>query len=611
MMAANKKTSPIRSYLAKDYGDFRAELLKYAKTYFPDKIQDFSEASVGGLMLDMAAAVGDNMSYYLDHQFRELSWSDAVEIQNIERLIRNNGVKIVGESPATVTLTFFIEVPATTTAGRIVPDRTSLPVILENTVVDSTNGVSFSTVEDLDFGETDKFGNLFAKVQVGDTSAAGIPLTFILSRKVIAVSGKIYTENFTFTSSYQPFRTITLTNANVSEVISVTDTDGNNWYEVESLTQDTVFLGVVNKDEDNNLVRESLEVVPAPRRFMTNVNLQNRKTSLQFGGGDPTLADDDVFPDPSKLSLPTYGRNTIPRFSLDPNSLIRSKTLGVSPVSTTLTVSYRAGGGINHNVGVNTIRSIRSIRIEFRNSPVASIASSVRASLDVLNDVPATGGAPAPTIDQMRSLIPAARNAQQRVVTKADLIARVYSLPSRFGRVFRAGVRSNPNNPLASQLFILSQNERGKLIQSPDTLKKNIRKYLNEYRLISDAIDVVDARIINYSVSVSIIPTPDANVNNVIRDVILSIQEKLSIRNFQIDQSLKIADVVNAVINVPGVLSVTRLDFQNMRGRIDGREYSDAYFDVNTNIIKGLIVGPPGSIFELRYPNFDVIVSTG
>jgi hypothetical protein len=274
-------------------------------------------------------------------------------------------------------------------------------------------------------------------------------------------------------------------------------------------------------------------------------------------------------------------------------------------------VSYRAGGGINHNVGVNSIRSIRSIRIEFRNSPAASIASSVRASLDVLNDVPATGGAPSPTIDQMRSLIPAARNAQQRVVTKADLIARVYSLPSRFGRVFRAGVRSNPNNPLASQLFILSQDERGKLIQSPDTLKKNIRKYLNEYRLISDAIDVVDSRIINYSVSVSIIPTPDANVNNVIRDVILALQDKLNIRNFQIDQSLQISDIVNSVINVPGVLSITRLDFQGMRGQVDGREYSDVYFDINSNIIKGLIVGPPGSIFELRYPNFDIIVSTG
>ena len=610
-MAANNKKSPIRSYLAKDYNDFRSELLKYAKTFFPDKIQDFSEASVGGLMLDMAAAVGDNMSFYLDHQFRELSWSDAVEIQNVERLLRNNGVKIVGSSPATVTLTFFIEVPATSSAGRTVPDRTSLPVILENTVVDSSGGVSFSTIEDLDFAESDKFGNLFAKVQVGETSSSGIPLTFILSRNVVAVSGKIYTEQFTFPSSYQPFRTVTLTNANVSEVVSVTDTEGNSWYEVESLTQDTVFLGVLNKDEDNNLVRESLEVVPAPRRFMTNVNLQTRKTTVQFGGGDPTYSDDDVFPDPSKLSLPTYGRNTIPRFSLDPNSLLRSKTLGVSPTATTLTISYRAGGGIDHNVGVNTIRSIRTVRIEFRNSPAASIASSVRSSLDVLNSVPATGGSPAPTIDQLRPLIPAARNAQQRVVTKADLIARVYSLPSKFGSVFRAGVRSNPNNPLASQLFVLSRNENGKLIHSPDTLKKNIQKYLNEYRLISDAIDVVDARIINYAVNVSIIPTPDSNVNNVIRQVILVIQERLGIRNFQIDQSLQISDIVNAVINVPGVLSITRLDFQGMRGQIDGREYSDVYFDINANIIKGLIIGPPGSIFELRYPNFDIVVSTG
>lgn len=609
-MAANKKP-PIRSYLAKDYNDFRGELLKYAKTFFPDKIQDFSEASVGGLMLDMAAAVGDNMSYYLDHQFRELSWSDAVEVSNIERLLRNNGVKIVGASPSTATVTFYIEVPITTTANIVVPDRTSLPTVLEGTIVESTNGVSFSTVEDLDFAETDKFGNLFAKVQIGDTTSSGIPLTFILSREVVVVSGKVYTEQFTFNSNYEPYRTVSLVNADVSEVISISDSDGNSWYEVESLTQDTVFLGVVNKDDDNNLVKESLEIVPAPKRFLVSTSLQSRRSTLQFGGGDPNYADDDVFPDPSKLSLPTYGRSTIPRFSLDPNSLLRSKTMGISPSGTTLTVSYRAGGGTSHNVGVNAIKSIRTVKIEFRNSSASSISTSVRASLDVRNLVPATGGAQAPTLDQMRILIPASRNAQQRIVTKADLIARVYSIPAKFGRVFRAGVRSNPNNPLASQLFILSRDENDRLIQSPDTLKKNIKKYLNEYRLISDAIDVVDARVINYSVNISVVPAPDANVNNVIRDVISAVNASFDIRNYQIDKSIQLSEVINSVINVAGVLSITRLDFQGMRGLVDGREYSDVYFDINSNIIKGLIIAPPGSIFELRYPNFDVVVSTG
>ena len=276
-----------------------------------------------------------------------------------------------------------------------------------------------------------------------------------------------------------------------------------------------------------------------------------------------------------------------------------------------MTVTYRAGGGLNHNVGPNSIRSIRTLKIDFRNTPAASIATSVRSSVDVLNEQPATGGAPAPTVDQLRTLIPAARNAQQRIVTKSDLIARVYSLPAQFGRVFRAGVRSNPDNPLATQLFVLSRDENSRLIRTPDTLKSNLRKYINEYRLITDAIDVIDARVINYSVSATIIPTPDSNPSDVVRKVITTVQERLATKNFQIDQTIQISDIINAMINVQGVLAVVRLDFQGLRGVVDGREYSDVYYDIKSNIVKGLIVGPPGSIFELRYPDYDVTVSTG
>lgn len=611
MATTNRKSSPIRNYVAKDYQDFRGELLKYARTFFPNKIQDFGEASVGGLFLDMAAAVGDNLSFYLDHQFRETIWSEAVEVKNIERLIKNSGVKINGASPSTVELTFYIEVPAISYAGRKIPDPNSLPIILKETRVDSNNGVSFTTVSDLDFSDSDKFGNLNAKVVIGDVDSTGEPLTFILSQKVIAVSGRIFTEQFSFNSTYVPFRTISISNANVTDIISVIDSDGNNWYEVDSLTQDTVFIGVVNKDDDNNLVRESLEVIPAPRRFVTNIDLQTRNANLLFGGGDINTSDDDIFPDPSKLSLPMYGKSTIPRFSLDPNSLLRSRTLGISPVSTTLTVTYRAGGGLDHNVGSNTIRSIRTLRILFKSESSSSNTASVKASVDVLNELPATGGAPPPTIDQIRALIPAARNAQQRIVTKSDLISRIYSLPSRFGSVFRAGVRSNPNNPLATQLFVLSRDSNSRLIKSPDTLKNNIRKYINEYRLISDAIDVVDARIINYSVSATIIPDPNANPVDVVRNVISTLQDMLSIRNFQIDQTIKISEVVGKIIGVSGVLSVVKLEFQGLNGTIDGRVYSDVYFDVKSNIFKGLLVGPPGSIFELKYPDFDITITAG
>jgi hypothetical protein len=609
-MAGQRKINPTRNYLAKDYSALKNDLLKYAKTFFADKIQDFSEASVGGLLLDMAASVGDNMSFYLDHQFRETLWSDAVEISNIERMIRNSGVKIVGASPSTVDVTFYIEVPAVEESGRREPDRSSLPIIQEGTVLSSRDGVPFSTIENLDFAETDKFGNLSASVIVGDVDSSGQPITFILSKNITAVSGRIYVEAFNFGPEYVPYRTITLNNTDISEIISVVDSGGDEWYEVESLTQDTAYVGIININDDKNIVKKNLKIVPAPKRFITSTDLQSRTMRLQFGSGDPSLLDDDVFPDPSKLVVPLYGRKTISRFSIDPNSLLKSRTMGIAPASTTLIVTYRAGGGTQHNVSSNSIRSIKTLRIDFKNGATASVASSVRASLDVTNQTPATGGGTAPTIDELRSLIPAARNMQSRIVTKIDLLSRVYSLPSKFGSVYRAGIRQNPNNPLSTQLFVLSKDNSGRLIVSPDTLKQNLRTYINEYRLISDAIDIVDAAIVNYTISISIIPAPDVNVADVIKNVISSVQTLLDTRKIQIDQPIIIADIMSTIINVPGVLSLTRLEFFSLNGTHDGREYSNVFFDIQSNIIKGLIVGPPGSIFELKYPNFDIVVST-
>jgi hypothetical protein len=609
-MAAQRKTNPTRNYLSKDFSSFKSDLLKYAKTFFADKIQDFSEASVGGLLLDMAASVGDNMSFYMDHQFRETLWSDAVEIQNIERMIKNSGVKIIGSSPSTVSLSFYIEVPAIEENGKRIADRSSLPVIQEGTVLSSKDGIPFATAEDLDFSETDRFGNLYATTIVGDVDDNGQPATFILSRDVTAISGKVYVESFSFGPEYVPYRTVTLSTPDVSEIISSVDSSGDTWYEVESLTQDTAYVGIVNIGDDRDLVKRNLKIVPAPKRYMTSTDLQSRSVKLMFGSGDPTLLDDDVFPDPSKVVVPLYGKNTISRFSIDPNSLMKSRTMGVAPASTVITVTYRAGGGIKHNVASNSIRAIKTLRIDFKNAASASVASKVRASLDVTNKSPAVGGAQAPTVDELRSLIPAAKNMQSRIVTKTDLLSRIYSLPSKFGSVYRAGVRQNPNNPLATQLFVLSRDNSGRLINSPDSLKRNLSTYINEYRLISDAIDIVDAAVINYSISTSIIPAPETNPADVIKSVILALQSILETKKFQIDQPIVIADIMSTIINVPGVLSLIRLEFFNLSGTHDGREYSNVFYDMQANTIKGLIIGAPGSMFELKYPNFDIVVST-
>lgn len=609
-MAGQKKLNPVRTYLSKDYSSLKSDLLNYSKTFFPDKIQDFSEASVGGLLLDMAAAIGDNLSFYLDHQFRETIWSDAVEIKNIEKMIKNNGVKIIGASPSSTTVSFFIETPAIEVAGVRTIDYNSLPTIHEGTLLTSKDNIPFTTVEDIDFSETNQNGELVASIIIGITDSTGKPETFILRRDVQVISGKIYVESFTFGSDYNPYSTITLANSDVTEIISVVDSSGDQWHEVESLTQDTVFMGIQNVDYDRNLVKKNLKIISAPKRYVLNTDLQSRSSKLLFGSGDPSFYDDDVFPDPSRLVIPLYGKKTISKFSIDPNSLLKSKTMGIAPTSTVLTVTYRAGGGISHNVAARTIRSIRTLRMSFKDSQNYAISPLIKASVDVTNYEQATGGSQAPTIDELRALIPAARNMQNRIVTKTDLISRVYSLPSKFGNVYRASVRENPNNPMASQLFILSRDNTGKLAIAPDTLKKNLKLYLNEYRLVSDAIDIVDGSIINFGVRVSIIASPDSNAADVIKNVIQQLQLLLDIKKFQIDQPLIVSEIMTTILNVPGVLSLLDLKLENITGNRENRSYSNNFYDLEANIIKGLVVAPAGTIFELKYPNFDIVVSS-
>jgi len=598
-----------RTYLARDFDSFRADLLRYSRTYFGDKIQDFSEASVGGLFLDMAATVADSMSFYMDHQFRELGWSTAIEIDNVSRMLQEAGVKASGASPSSVTVTIFLEAPSKLVNGNYVPDPDALPRILQSTILASSSGISFATTEDIDFAEIDRLGNLRAAYVVGDVNSSNNPISFILKKDVVCTSGNVVTETFTIGNSPSPFFTLTLNNTDISTIMSVIDAEGNEYYEVQALSQDTIFRTFPNLSSDSEEVSRSMDVIPAPRRFVTISTPSTRTTSLQFGGGTALTTEDDAIPDPETLAIPLYGKTTLSRFSLDPNSLLQTKTLGILPSSTTLSVTYRYGGGLSHNVASKTIRAVQLLRIQFPDASTSTVAANVRASMDVRNDFPARGGDNALTLEQLRSQIPSARSRQDRIVTKEDLVARVYTLPSKLGRVYRAGVRPNPNNPLSSQLYVCTKDANGHLTTATDTLKKNLRTYLNEFRLINDAIDILDGRVINFRVRFSIIVNPNANKPLVLQNVINSLVGIMTVNNFQIDQPILISDIQSAIINSASVLSLVDLKIENVAASAQGRTYSVNSMNVGQSTVRGAVYGPPGSIFELKYPNYDIIGS--
>ncbi len=595
-----------RNYLAKDFDSFRAELLAHARLYFPDKIQDFSEASMGGLLLDMAAYVGDSMSFYLDHQFNELNWSTAVEQRNVQKHLRQAGVKIQGAAPSHVDVDFYFEIPAELVNDEYVPTAKLLPIVRPKTQLASNNGVQFSLLDDLDFAEQDRDGNYLYNSVVVETDDAGNPTVFVVYRRTTCQSGVRKEFKTNIPNTRKAFRRITLPEENVTQIFEVKDSDGNTYHEVETLSQDTVFRSTKNRDDDSDLVFSFMEVIPSPYRFVKNYDYRTKLTSLRFGSGDASSMDNDIIPDPSDLALPLYGKKTLSRFTLDPNSLLNTQTLGISPRNTTLTISYQFGGGLKHNVGSETIRTVNILFLDFPEGADPKQATAVRGSVDVTNADSAVDGSNAPTLEQLRSQIPASRKAQSRLITKEDLLARIYTLPNDFGRVYRVGIRANPLSSLSAQIHVLGLDKKKKLTHCSDTLKKNLRTYLNEYRTISDAYDILDARIINFGVKFEVVAHPSANKTKVAQTAIRNVRDVLKTEFFQIDQPIAISDVMNALLLTEGVISFVELQLFNINGQTDGRSYSEVSFNFESNTFQQMVVPLEGAMFELKFPDNDI-----
>lgn len=594
-----------RNFLAKDFDSLRASLLSYANLYYKDKIKDFSEVGVGGMFIDLAAYVGDVMSFYLDHQFQELDPNTSIETKNIQRQLSNAGVKIVGASPAVVECEFIVTVPADPT-NRQQPLASALPIILATTVGTADNGISFELTEDLDYSETTEDGKLLAIQEIAQVDNINVPTAFRLTRTGLCISGQRALETL-YNGSFVAFKRFSLANRDVTEVVSVRDSLGNVYYEVDYLTQDSVFVGIKNYATDGSEVSENLQLLPCPFRFTKTMDVQTGITTLTFGGGNAETTQEDIIPDPSEFAVPLYGKPTFTRFSLDPSKLLQTNTLGVVAENASIYVSYRYGGGLKHNVSPNSILNISLLQMSFPGSPPIATMQDIRAKVEITNPNAASGGEDAPTINELKTKIPASKNAQNRIVTKEDLLARVYTMPSNFGRVFRAGVRANTNNPLATQLFIVSRDNNGNLTVSPDSLKKNLVTYLNSYRMISDAIDILDVKIVNLTVDFKVTVDLAYNKSVVVQSVIDKLVDYFNIKNFEIDQPIVLADINNVIYNSEGILSVESVRVKSKTGNVGERSYSNNFFDVDSNTVKGIVIPPPGGMFEIKYPDYDLI----
>jgi hypothetical protein len=602
------KTKRKSQYVNKNMTDFRNELLSHATNNFSDQISDFSETSLGGMLLDFAAIVGDSISFYIEQQVKELNYETSTNSENIVKHLKNAGIKSNNRSPSSVNVTFFIEVNAEEENGKKVPKKEVLPIVRKNTIV-SERSVEFTLIEDVDFSHG-------YDIEPGDEDDDGNIISYILSKKGLCISGNTITENHTFSAdNNNNFLFYELENENVTDIISIIDSDLNEYYEVDYLSQSTIYKKV---EFSNNTY---FEILPAIYRFVRETNFSNGKTMLRFGNGDGKVLKDNILDNPEDILLPIRQSDYFQSKSLDPNMLIKSNSLGVSPQGSTISIRYRYGGGLDHNVQEGTIDNVIKQFMTFPNvdniDTFVEEINDIRLSLDVINEENAVGGSNGLKIEELKTLIPNAMKTQSRIITHEDLIGRIYSMPTNFGKINKVAAIDNPYSNGSKDLYVICKDINNFYVPASDAIKLNLSKYLNEFRLIGDNFNILDVPVYNFGIKVEIRVGEGNDIDSVIDDVLFRIIEDMRFDSLQIGEALNTNDLVKLVLGVDGVVSIITRQQNMIVSKNSANEFFDEDEDItltyNNNFFnpisdydEGFIYPEPGGIFEMRYTANDI-----
>ena len=630
-------------YIGRDFSSIRQNLIEFAKSYYPTAYNDFNESSPGMMFIEMAAYVGDVLSYYADNQFRETLLHAAEEKKNIFKIAQSFGYKPKLSTPSSTIADITIEVPATTEDNEnYEPDTNYALKVDADSVFSSKSGRSFRLMDDIDFAVSTSYDNRVEKVSQTD---GDIPTHFTLTKKGNLESGFKTSETFTFGDAVK-FDKIILGKKNVIDIISCVDDDGNDWYQVPFLAQDTVFKDIENNSvnspdvsSDKTTAPFLLKLIKTANRFTTYVR-SDGKMELRFGAGVSSNADEEIVPNPDNVgsSLGT-GLSKLDE-SFDPSNFLKTKAFGQAPSNITLTVTYTYGGVQADNVVSGEITNLDSIAFTLNEEGLdATKIQDTKDSLSVFNPEPATGASGAETPEIVRQNAAAYFHAQNRAVTKEDYITRVYSLPQKYGNVAKCfivqdeqleqntqtimkngKIKKQPNvtvvpNPLALNFYVLGFDYRKNLIALNDTVKQNLRVYLSQYRILTDAINIKDAYTINIGIRFSIITQRGYNKNEVLLRCIDAVKNHFDIDKWSIGQPIILSDVAYVISLVDGVASVVPPEDDNPQKQMvvvenkfrTSEGYSGHVYDLQSATKDGVIyTSLDPSIFELKFPNLDI-----
>jgi len=609
-------------YLNKDFSQFRANLIEFSKNYFPNTYNDFNESSPGMMFMEMASYVGDVLSYYTDNQLKESFLQSAGERGNVLALAANVGYKQKNKIPATVDLDVFQLLPAKTTVDGKVPDWDYALTLNEGMVVRSeTTNVEFRTLSLINFKVSSSFDPTEVSIyQVNDNDQT--PNFYLLKKKVKAIAGTLVTETFDFGPAKR-FDKILLNPTDAIEVVSVVDSDLNKWTEVPYLAQDTMFEAISNTvQNDPELsaytdVPYLIKLKKTSRRFITRFR-SDSKLELQFGPGLSDNDDEEIIPNPDNVGSSLNGLQTQFDRPIDPSNFMYTKTYGLAPSNTTLTVTYTIGGGIESNVQSYTLKNIANVVYSVDSQNLDNVLlNQIKASVACTNPNPAIGGKSEESIEEVRQNAMANFASQQRMVTDQDYVIRAYSMPARFGSVAKAYViqdqQLNPDNgqemvpnPLAINLYTLGYDGNSNLTTLNAAVKENLKTYINQYRILTDAINIKNAYIINIGVKFEIITLPEYNSNDVLIKCINKLKSIFDSKVWQINQPIVLSKIYTELDKVEGVQSVTSIKIANLFDSKTG--YSGNVYDIDAATKAGVIYPSlDPSIFEIKFPNNDII----
>ena len=590
-------------YINKEFGDFKNQLIEYAKNYFPDAYNDFSPSSPGLMFIEMAAYVGDVLSFYQDTQIQETFLQHAKNPSNLYSLAYMMGYKPKVSTAAETTLTVSQNVSAT--AG-FTPNWDQALKVNENAVVrsDTDGQPTFLTTKPIDFTFSSSFDPTDVKIYSVDEN--GKPAEFTLSKEVKAYSGEVQSTTQTYTTA-EKFATINIEDTNIIRVLDIVDSDGKTWTEVPFLGQDTVFQEESNTSTDANLAPNKLKVTRVPRRFVTRFTSKG-VLQIQFGSGIAGSNEESLLPDPFRTNNSITDGTGVGELykAYDPSNFLFTSTYGVAPSNTTLTIRYITGGGTAANVPSNTVNNIVT-------ATSTATDTSYQATLGFNNKAAAFGGKDGDSTEELRQNSLRSFAEQQRTVTLQDYAVRALSLPPRFGTVAKVYVTQTtpPNqqnsllstNPLAISLYTLAYNHEGKLAPTPYSLKENLKTYLSQFTMIADGVNLLDAYVVNIGVKFEIITLPGA----ITRDVLLECNRKLKsyfdIRNWSINQPINLSPAYTLLDTVKGVQTVEKIEVINKVGG----NYSEYAYDVNGATNKNVVYPSfDPCIFEVKYPDVDI-----